>query len=232
MSAYLSQPALWLTLTLGIFFLARALQRRTGLLVLNPVLLTIALLIFILQVSGTDYTAYEGAGRLISFWLSPAVVAMGVPLYLQLERIRKQLWPILLSQLAGCLVGLVSVVLLAKALGASAQVLLSLAPKSVTTPIAIEISRVTGGIPAITAAIVVCTGVLGGTLGLLLLRLTGVRNPMSRGLAMGTASHAIGTSAALDASRKMGAFSSLGMILNGTLTAVLAPVVLRLLGLL
>ena len=160
------------------------------------------------------------------------MVALGVPLYLQLETIKKQLLPILLSQLAGCVVGVVSVVLIAKAMGASEEIIYSLAPKSVTTPIAMEVTQSLGGIPSLTAAVVVCVGLLGGILGFKTLKLTHVGSPMAQGLSMGTAAHAVGTSAAMDVSSKYGAFASLGLTLNGIFTALLTPTILRWLGLL
>ena len=132
-----------LALTFGAFFLFGWIQKRTGWVLLNPILFTIMTLIVFLQTMGISYETYNEGGHLIEFWLKPAVVALGVPLYLQLEMIRKQWFPILVSQLAGCLAGILSVVIIAKLMGASPEVVCSLAPKSVTTPIAMEISRST-----------------------------------------------------------------------------------------
>ena len=219
-----------LALTFGAFALFKELQKRTGWVILNPVLLTIAVLIFLLKLTGISYETYSEGGELIAFWLKPAVVALGVPLYLQLEMIKKQLLPILLSQLVGCLVGIISVVLIAKGLGASPEVICSLAPKSVTTPIAMEVSNATGGIPSLTAAVVVMVGLFGAVFGFKVLSFGQVKSPIAQGLSMGTASHAIGTSAAMEVSKKYGAYASLGLTLNGILTALLAPMMLRLLG--
>lgn len=219
-----------LALTFSAFALFKGMQKKTGWVLLNPILLTIATLILYLKVTGISYETYSEGGQLIEFWLKPAVVALGVPLYLQLEMIKKQLLPILLSQLVGCLVGLVSVILIAKGLGATPEVVCSLAPKSVTTPIAMEVSDATGGIPSLTAAVVVLVGLFGAVFGFKVLGFGQVKSPIAQGLSMGTASHAIGTSAAMEISSKYGAYASLGLILNGILTAVLAPTVLRLLG--
>lgn len=226
----LENKYLLLALTFGAFALFKALQKRTGWVLLNPILLTIATLILFLKFTGISYETYSEGGDLIGFWLKPAVVALGVPLYLQLEMIKKQLLPILLSQLVGCLVGLVSVILIAKGLGASPEVICSLAPKSVTTPIAMEVAGATGGIPSLTAAVVVLVGLFGAVVGFKILGVGHVKSPIAQGLSMGTASHAIGTSAAMEVSRKYGAYASLGLTLNGILTALLAPTVLRLLG--
>ena len=227
---FLENKYLLLALTFGAFALFKELQRRTGWVLLNPILLTIALLILFLKLTGISYETYQEGGQLIEFWLKPAVVALGVPLYLQLEMIKKQLLPILLSQLVGCLVGIVSVVLVAKLLGATPDVICSLAPKSVTTPIAMEVSNTTGGIPSLTAAVVVLVGLFGAVFAFKILTLGRVKSPIAQGLSMGTASHAIGTSAAMEISRKYGAYASLGLTLNGILTALLTPTILRLLG--
>lgn len=230
--SYLENKFFLLAITFGLYFLAKLLQKKTGILLLNPILLTIAVLIIFLKMTGVSYETYNEGGHLIEFWLKPAVVALGVPLYLQLETIKKQLVPILLSQLAGCIVGVISVVLIAKLMGASQEVIYSLAPKSVTTPIAMEVTKSLGGIPSLTAAVVVFVGLLGGILGFKTLKMTHIGSPIAQGLSMGTAAHAVGTSAAMDISNKYGAYASLGLTLNGIFTALFTPTILRLLGLL
>ena len=222
---------LLLAVTFGSFMVAKMIQNRTGWLLLNPILLAIAAIICFLQLTGVSYETYQEAGSLVEFWLRPAVVALGVPLYLQLKMIKKQLMPIVLSQLAGCFVGLVSVTIIAKVLGASPEVIMSLAPKSVTTPIAMEVSEAVGGIPSLTAAVVIVVGLFGATCGFRVLQVGRVGSPIAQGLSMGTASHAVGTSRAMEISGKYGAYASLGLTLNGILTALLAPTILRLLGL-
>lgn len=229
---YLENKYFLIALTFIVFYLAKLLQKKTGLVILNPILVTMILLISFLEVSDIDYETYYEGGKFIEFWLKPAVVALGVPLYLQLESIKKQLVPILVSQLVGCVVGIVSVVLIAKYMGASTPVVVSLAAKSVTTPIAMEVTQALGGIPALTAAIVVCVGVFGALFGFKVLTWGKVGSPIAQGLSMGTASHAVGTSAAMEVSGKYGAFASLGLTINGILTALLTPIVMELLGLL
>ena len=227
---FLENDFLLLTLTFGVFCLSKYIQKRTGWIVFNPILVTIAVLIAFLKLTGVSYETYNRSGVLISFWLKPAVVALGVPLYLQLEMIKKQLLPIFVSQLVGCLVGIISVVLIAKGLGASSEIICSLAPKSVTTPIAMEVSSATGGIPSLTAAVVVAVGLFGAVFGFKVLSLGRVGSPIAQGLSIGTASHAVGTSRAMEVSSKYGAYASLGLTLNGILTAILTPSILKLLG--
>ena len=226
----LSNNIVLLALTFGVYYGARQLQKWTGWVVLNPILVTIAVLIVFLKVTGISYDTYQEGGRYIDFWLKPAIVALGVPLYQHLGQIRRQFVPIIVSQLVGCLVGLVSVVLIARWMGASREVIISLAPKSVTTPIAMEVCSAAGGIPSLTAAIVVCVGLLGAVFGFKMLEVWHVRNPYSLGLGMGTASHAVGTSRAMEKGDTYGAYASLGLILNGVLTALLTPYVLKLMG--
>ena len=226
----MSNPIILLAITFGIYYVARQIQKWTGWVVLNPILITIAALIALLQLTGISYETYEQGGQYIDFWLKPAIVALGVPLYQNLGQIRRQLLPILMSQLVGCLVGLVSVTLIASALGASHEVIVSLAPKSVTAPIAMEVCKTSGGIPSLTAAIVVIVGLFGAIFGFKILEVWHVRNPFSQGISMGTAAHAVGTSRAMEKGETYGAYSSLGLILNGVLTALLTPFVLKLLG--
>ena len=226
----MSNPIILLAITFGIYYVARQIQKWTGWVVLNPILITIAALIALLQLTGISYETYKQGGQYIDFWLKPAIVALGVPLYQNLGQIRRQLLPILMSQLVGCLVGLVSVTLIASALGASHEVIVSLAPKSVTTPIAMEVCKTSGGIPSLTAAIVVVVGLFGAVFGFKILEVWHVRNPFSQGISMGTAAHAVGTSRAMEKGETYGAYSSLGLILNGVLTALLTPFVLKLLG--
>jgi len=218
-----------LALTFGIYYGARQFQKWTGWVVLNPILATIALMILLLKVTGVSYQTYEEGGRYIDFWLKPAIVALGVPLYQHLGQIKRQFLPIFLSQLVGCIVGIVSVVLIANWMGASREVIVSLAPKSVTTPIAMEVCNSMGGIPSLTAAIVVCVGLLGAVLGFKVLEVWHVKNPYSQGLSLGTASHAVGTSRAMEKGETYGAYASLGLIINGVLTALFTPFILKLL---
>lgn len=227
---FLQNKFFLIALTFVIYLGAQLLQRRLRVTMLNPILITIILLIVYLIATDTDYDTYRQGGDYIDFWLKPAVVALGLPLYRQLRTIRKQLMPIILAELAGCVTGIVAVVVTAEVFGATRDVVVSLAPKAVTTPIAIEIAQTMNGIPALTAAVVVVTGILGNLAGFKIASLSRVKSPIAGGLSIGTASHAVGTAAAMTRSERWGAFSSLGLTLNGLLTAILSPVILPLLG--
>lgn len=228
MTALFTNQYFLLALTFGIYAGARLLLKRTGWILINPILVSIALIILFLIGFNIPYETYQESGKMIEFWLKPAVVALGVPLYLQLSQIKKQLVPILLSQMVGCVVGIISVVITAQLLGASHVVVISLAAKSVTTPIAMEVTQAVGGIPSLTAAIVVITGLIGAVTGFKVMTVGRVNNPMARGLSLGAASHALGTSAAMERDPFVGAYASLGLTLNGILTALLTPSVLEL----
>ncbi len=227
MEPFLQNKFFLIAATFIIFLAAKLLQKRTGVAVFHPILVTILALIALLYFGNISPDQYAEGGDYIEFWLKPAVVALGVPLYRQLESIKRQMLPLLLAELAGCVAGVVSVVLVAQMLGASQEVVLSLAPKAVTTPIAMEISATIGGIPSLTAAVVVCTGIFGGMAGFQMIKLSRVSSPIAAGLSVGTSAHAVGTAAAIERyGMRYGAFSSLGLTLNGLLTSLITPLIL------
>jgi predicted murein hydrolase (TIGR00659 family) len=227
---FLTNKLFLIALTFIVFVASKELQVKTGLKLLNPILISMIVLICFLCAFGIDYETYQESGQFIDIWLKPAVVALGVPLYRQLNAIRKQMLPLLFAELAGCIVGVVSVVLVAQLLGASKEIIMTLAPKAVTTPIAMEISSSIGGIPSLTAAVVVCTGIFGGMVGFQFVKIGRISSPIAGGLSVGTAAHAIGTSSAMERSERYGAFSSLGLTLNGLFTAILSPIILTIMG--
>ena len=217
-------------LTFGVYFAAIRLRDMTRIEALHPVLVTVAVLIIILKLTGISYETYSRPGSMIEFWLKPAIVALGLPLYTQLKAIRRQFIPILMCELAGCVTGIISVVLIAKGMGASRDVIISLAPKSVTNAIAIEITGQLGGIPSLTASIVVLVGLLGAVAGLKVLSIGNISSPVAQGISMGTAAHVIGTSRVTQMSERYGAYATVGLIINGILTSILAGPILDLMG--
>ncbi|MBF0305943.1 MAG: LrgB family protein [Alphaproteobacteria bacterium] len=197
---------------------------------LNPVLLAVLVLVGLLTATGTDYATYFEGAQFVHFLLGPATVALAVPLYRQLHALRKSLLAIVTAILCGSVTAAASAVAIGWALGASRQTLLSLAPKSVTTPIAMGISEELGGLPSLTAVLVILTGILGAVGGAFVLNWIGVRDWRARGLAIGVAAHGIGTARALQVNEVAGAFAGLAMGLNGLATAVLLPVLVELFG--
>ncbi|WP_417680515.1 LrgB family protein [Roseibium sp.] len=219
-----ASPLLALTLTLAAYQMGFWIYRKGRLNpLLNPVLIAVIVLVAILTVTDTSYATYFEGAQFVHFLLGPATVALALPLYRQIERVRKSALAITVSLLAGSLTAIISAVGIAWAFGASDEILVSLAPKSVTAPVAMGISEQLGGLPSLTAVLVILTGILGAALGPLLLNLLKVKDMAARGLAIGTASHGIGTARALQVSEVAGAFSGLAMGLNALATAILLP---------
>lgn len=225
MNEILRQPSILLFLTLAAYALAIIIRKRTGNILFNPVLISTVALIAYLKILNIDYAVYHNAAQFIDFWLKPAVVVLAVPLYQNRRKIFNQWLPVIVSQLAGSVTGIVTGMYFAKWLGAGRDVVLSLASKSVTNPIAIEITRSIGGIPAITAATVIIAGLVGQIAGYKMLKNTVVM-PSSVGMSLGTVSHAMGIAASLERSRRMAAYAGLGLMLNGVLTALIAPLII------
>lgn len=215
-----------LAATLAVYAAARVLQRRTGSVLLHPVLVSIVVLIAALRLLGIDYGTYDEGGRVLTFLLGPAVVALGLPLERQMEEIGRRGRAVLVSLGVGSVVGVVSAVGTAVLLGASGVVVRSLAPRAVTTPIAIGIAERVGGLPALSAAVVILSGILGAVMGPPLLRHVGVRSRTAFGLALGAAAHGVGTARAAEEGDVEAASSGLAIGLMGVGTAVVAPLVL------
>lgn len=230
---YLSTlPLFGLSATLVAYLLAYRIYQAGGdNPLLNPVALAVALLIALLQFTGIDYQAYFEGAQFVHFILGPATVALAVPLYQQLGKLRRIWLPTLVSILVGVCVASISAIVIARWLGASDQVLLSLAPKSVTAAVAMGISEKIGGLPSLTAVLVILTGVLGAIIGNKLFDLAGIDDDSERGVALGVTSHGIGTARAFQLNAEMGAFSGLAMALSAFASALLLPLLIRLLGL-
>lgn len=228
---YLSaSPLFHLTLTLLAFQAALWLFEKAGRTpLLNPVLLAVLMIIAVLKLSGTDYPTYFEGAQFVHFLLGPATVSLAVPLYRHLHHIRRSALAISVSLLCGSLTAIASAVLVTRVLGGDGGLMASIAPKSVTAPVAMAISEQLGGLPSLTAVLVILTGILGAMLGPWLMTLLGVRDWAARGLAIGTASHGIGTARALTVNDTAGAFAGLAMGLNALATALLLPILWNLL---
>ncbi|QZT38625.1 LrgB family protein [Halosquirtibacter xylanolyticus] len=212
--------------TMVVFILAKVVYQKYPIFIFNPVFVSMGVCIGFLLITGIPYADYNTKTKFISFWLNPSVVALGVPFYLQLERIKKDWKRIMSAMILGSVSGIVSAVLIAFMFGASKEVYLSLAAKSVTTPIAMGVTEALGGIPALTAGIVVSVGILGAIIGEGFMKLIGVTNAKSQGMAIGTASHALGTAKIAPKSEQHGAYAALGLAMNGVLTAIIAPIIM------
>lgn len=224
-------PLLGLTATLLAYLLAFRLYEKSGMNPLaNPVLIAVVLLVALLWATGTPYRTYFEGAQFVHFLLGPATVALAIPLYEQRQQLARLAIPLLLGLSAGVVTAVASAVGFAYLFGASRETILSLAPKSVTTPIAMGIAEKIGGLPSLTAVLVILTGMLGAVIARPLLNLLRVQSHATRGFALGVASHGIGTARAFQVSEEMGAFAGLAMGLAALLTALLVPALLALLG--
>lgn len=225
-----AEPLTALTLTLIAYQIGDVIYKRSGKFpLLNPVLLAVLMLVGFLLATGTDYWTYFKGAQFVHFMLGPATVALAVPLYNQFAKVKQSALAIFTAILAGSVTAAASAVGIAWAMGASRETLISLAPKSVTAPIAMGISEQLGGLPSLTAVLVILTGITGAMLGTFVLNLLRIKDWSTRGLAVGTASHGIGTARAFEVNPVAGAFSGLAMGLNGIATAILLPLLYRLL---
>ena len=229
---YLStSPLLGLSMTVLVYSLAyRLYLYANSNTLLNPVLTTVSLLIVFLLAADISYADYFEGGQFIHFLLGPATVALAIPLYQQLEKLKKAWLPILITVISGVVIGAFSSISIAWFMGASTETQLSLAPKSVTTPVAMGISELIGGIPSLTAILVVITGIIGAVIGTKIFALMNIKDDSVKGIAMGITAHGIGTARAFQVSSEMGAFSGLAMALSAFASAVTLPWLLSFLG--
>ena len=220
-------PLLGLTMTLFAYLIAQGIYTRARFNPLaNPVLIAVALVVAVLSITHTPYQTYFQGAQFVHFLLGPATVALALPLYRQLPKLRRAAVPLAGGLIAGSLTAIVSATAVAMLFGVSRVTVISLAPKSATTPIAMAIAERLGGLPSLTAVLVICTGVFGAVSARTILTVLRIEEPDVRGFALGVASHGIGTARAFQVSDEMGAFAGLGMGLNGLFTAFVVPVLL------
>jgi predicted murein hydrolase (TIGR00659 family) len=226
---YLAQePLLWLTATLVAYGFGDSLFGWSGRRpYVNPVLIAVVLLAGLLWAAGVPYATYFEGAQFVHFMLGPATVALAAPLYANLGKIKASAIPMIGALVAGSVTAIISALGIAYALGVRGEVLLSLAPKSVTAPVALGVSEAIGGSPTLTAVLVILTGIMGAVMATPLLNLLRIKNWQARGFAVGVASHGIGTARAFQVNETAGAFAGIGMGLNAVLTAIIAPIIVR-----
>lgn len=212
-----------LPLTLVVFFAARKLATRFKMPLLNPLLVSMVVIIPFLLLTGIPYDHYFKGSEVLNDLLQPAVVALAYPLYEQLHQIRARWKSIIAVCFIGSLTAMISGGAIALWLGATPEIAASILPKSVTTPIAMAVADSLGGIPAISAVCVIFVGILGAVFGHTLFNLLKITTHSARGLAMGTASHALGTARCAEMDYQEGAFGSLALVICGIITSLLAP---------
>lgn len=223
-----ASPLLWLTLTIGVFLAAQRVAKASGYhAVVNPVLITIVVVVLVLQLTGTSYDTYFDGAQFIHFILGPATVALAVPLYRSRKLVQAAAVPIIATLLVGAPFAILSATGIAALLGASREIILALVPKSVTAGIAVGIAGEIGGEPALTAVMVIATGILGAVIVTPLMNALKITDYAARGFAAGLTSHGIGTARAFQVSQVAGTFAGLAMAINGLATALIAPLIFR-----
>lgn len=224
-------PLLWLTVTVLVYLAALWVHARSGGHSLaNPILISVGGVVGVLALTGTPYPVYFDGAKFVHFLIGPATVALAVPLYAQLGRLRRMWLPIGIALLVGSAVATLSALAIARLFGATRETALSLAPKSATLPIAMSLAEQIGGVPALAAMAVAVTGIGGAIMARPLLNLLGIQDPAVRGFSVGIAAHAAGTARALQVGTVNGAFAALALALNGIATALLMPLWMQLCG--
>ncbi len=214
-------------LSIAAFFVGEKLRQKWNTPLLNPLLIATVIIITILAVGKIDYEVYNRGAQYITFLLTPTTICLAVPLYRQLEVLKKNIAAIVISIFCGCVAHVLIVVAIAALFQMDNILTISILPKSVTTPIALGISNEIGGIQAVTVAGVCVAGILGSVIGPTVLKLCRIKEPVAQGLGLGAPSHAIGTSKAMELGETQGAMSSLAIVVTGILTVIIVPLVVE-----
>lgn len=232
LNEFLSTPLFGILLSLVAFQIGILLYKKTHSSLFNPLLVGFVLVILFLFYFRIDFETYNVGGDYVSFFLGPSTVVLAVPLYKKIQLLKSDAFPIITGISAGCIAGISSILVLSIIFDLDKVITSSLVPKSVTTPIGIEISKQIGGLPAITVAAIVVTGIIGTVLGPFICRSLRIKDSVAVGIAIGTASHALGTTRAIELGETEGAMSGLAIGIAGIITVFLAPVMIYLFGLL
>lgn len=216
----------YIFITLSFYILYSWIQQRTNIAILNPVLLSVTSIIIILKATGISYDEYMLGGKFISVFLGPATVALAIPLYKNWSILRERGLTLIIGIFVGSIVAVTSVWFLSNLFKLDEEIVLSLLPKSITTPIGIEVSRKIGGIPSLTVSVIVLTGIIGNIFGPAIFKIFKITDSVAIGAALGTSSHAIGTSRALEIGEVEGAISGVSIGLAGLFTSLLIPILL------
>ena len=221
----LSDPLLGVTLTFIVFEIATAIQKRTRLAILNPVLVSLIAIIAILKILDIDVESYQSGGMVLTFFIKPATVALAVPLYKNFDLLKRNFKSIITGITTGVSVSLMTLLALAKVMNLPDDIVISSAGRNITTPIAMELADKMGGIVTIAIVMVFFTGIWGVIIGPALLEKLGIRDSTAKGIALGTTAHAIGTAKAITMGEDIGAMSAVAIPITGIITVFLAPIV-------
>lgn len=227
MNNIINNPLFGLIISLLAFEIGCFLYNKFKVPIFNPLLIAIIIIITFLKITDISFDDYNNGAQFINLFLGPSTVILAVPLYKQLPLLKKNFLPIITGIIMGSIFGILSIILISNALGLNIDIIRSLAPKSVTTPIGIEISRQQGGITSITVAAIILSGIIGAVVGPLVCKLFKIEDKVAIGVAIGTASHAVGTSKAIEMGEVEGAMSSLSIGIAGIITVFLVPILLK-----
>lgn len=222
-------PIFGIVISIVAFEIGLMINRKTKLSILNPLIIAVGLIIAFLSIFDIDYEVYNKGGSMISFLLGPATVVLAVPLYKQIEKLKKEKTPILIGIFVGSLTGILSVYFLSKLFGLDEILTLSLIPKSVTAAISMEVSKQINGIPALTVAATVVTGITGNVLWPYISKIFHINDDVATGISLGTGAHAVGTAKAMELGEVEGGMSSLAIGVAGLITVLLAPLLVKIL---
>jgi predicted murein hydrolase (TIGR00659 family) len=223
-----TSPIFGVLISLVAYIIGQWLNKKTKISLLNPLFIAITLVIIFLIAFNIPLDNYSNGGKVISFFLGPATVILAVPLYNKIDHLKKNAIPIIIGILLGSVAGIITVLFLGRALNLDEVIALSLVPKSVTTPIGIEISNQINGISSVTVTAIIITGILGAIFSPIILKLFKVKDKIAIGVAIGTSSHALGTTKAVELGETEGAMSSLSIGIAGIITVIIAPILIKL----
>lgn len=228
-SLFVKSPVFGIGISLLTFYVGALLYKKTGSPLMNPLVLSMLMIIALLLSLHISFEDYNRGGQFISFFLGPATVILAVPLYRKISLLKENVVPILAGISIGSAAGMLSIIVMCKLFGLDDLISVSMIPKSVTTPIGIEISNQLGGLPSITVAAIVFTGITGVLLGPMVCKLFRIDNKVAVGVAIGTSSHALGTTKAVEIGEAEGAMSGLAIGIAGLVTVFIAPILAKLL---
>lgn len=224
MEGITSNPLFGVIISLIAFEIGKFIFEKTKMAIFNPLLIATLIVMGFLQIFNISVGDYMLGGSLIVFFLAPATVVLAIPLYQKMDLLKKYFIPIIGGGIVGAIVAIISVIILGKILGIDHQLLVSFMPKSITTPIGIELSKMLGGIPSITVFAIIITGITGNVTAPFIYTIFKIKNPIAKGLGLGISSHAVGTSRAIEMGEVEGAMSALAIVIAGILTIILAPI--------
>ena len=225
MNDVITSPVFGVLISIIAYEIGSFIKQKLKLSIFNPLLIAIIILLLFLSRFNIKYEDYNNGGQVISFFLAPATVALALPLYKKFSLFKENAVPILSGILCGAVSGIICVIIFSKIFNLSAELTKSLIPKSITTPIGMALSKQLGGLPAITVVAVIITGILGSIIGPFLNKILRINDKVAMGIAMGNASHAVGTAKAMEIGEIEGAMSSLTIAISGVVTVIVAPII-------